>query len=108
MLAKTKQNNSRWTLEDNEWALKQHYLGKKSKYIARKLGRTEVAVQVHMSKMRAKLKAKASTIGPVPVPRPAVVKPTVEDTVQSEWITLFTGLAGGVFGATIMHFIWQQ
>ena len=105
MLAKTSQKNNPWTLEDNEWALKQRNLGKKSKYIARKLGRTEAAVQVHLSKMRTKLKASSSTIGPVPVPRPVDVKPKV-DQVQSEWVTLFTGLAGGVFGATLMHFIW--
>jgi len=29
----------------------------------------------------------------------------VPEPVHNEWITLFTGLAGGVFGATLMHFI---
>jgi len=121
MLTKTSQKNSRWSEEDNAWAIKQHDLRRTNYYIARKLGRTEVAVQVHLSKMR--MNVKAFTLGAamddfVVIPtgdtpymkvlkkrsKLKASKPKAEPA-QSEWITLFTGLAGGVFGATLMHFI---
>ena len=56
MLAKTNQKNKPWTEEDNAWAIKQHDLRRTNYYIAKKIGRTEAAVQVHLSKMRTKSK----------------------------------------------------
>jgi len=103
MLAKTNQKNKPWTEEDNAWAVKQHDLRRTNYYIAKKLGRTEVAVQVHLSKMRTKVKE--FTLGPVPVPRPVAVIPKVVDQLQNDFITFLTGLAGGVFAVLIMHFI---
>ena len=114
MLAKTNQKNKPWTEEDNAWAIKQHDLGRTNYYIARKLGRTEVAVQVHLSKMRMKSKkfviSKELWTGTTMVtpvvdkPKRKVVKKAPEP-VQNDWVMLLTGLVGGAFGAVIMHFI---
>ena len=117
MLAKTNQKNKPWTEEDNAWAIKQHDLRRTNYYIAKKLGRTEVAVQVHLSKMRTKVKeftlgpvrepmVMVSSVNPVALKTKRKINKKAPEPVQSEWVTLFTGLAGGVFGAVIMHFIW--
>ena len=116
MIKKSNHQNQPWSLSDSNYAWDEHKLGRSHKYIARKLGRSEKAVEINISKTRIRTKK-----GPKPyLSQPpefigsAVVKHTrkarakkqvVVEHDQKYWVTFFIGFAGGIFGAVVTAFI---
>jgi len=52
-----KQNqNKPWLLADSVWTWNEHKLGRSHKYIARRLGRSEKAIEINLSNTRVRSK----------------------------------------------------
>ena len=56
MIKKSNHQNQPWSLSDSNYAWDEHKLGRSHKYIARKLGRSEKAVEINISKTRIRTK----------------------------------------------------
>ena len=121
--------NAPWTLVDSNFAWNKRKLGKSYKYIARKLGRTEVAVIQNVSKRKMSQKVKPylfqQTVGPAVtksyadklvnknrakpkkkvVAKKAVVAPAESVLVNGGlMLTLSVSIAGGVLGAAFYNY----
>ena len=121
--------NSPWTMVDSNFAWNQRNLGKSYKYIARKLGRTEVAVIQNVSKRKMSQKVKPFTLEPTVGPavtksyadklvnknrakpkkkvvaKKAVVAPAESVLVNGGlMLTLSVSIAGGVLGAAFYNY----
>jgi len=103
-LTKTNKQNKTWTLSDSNWAWDEYKLGRSHKYIARKLGRTEAAVSVNLSKTRMRLKTVPFKLDPTPV-GPAEVKKIRKAIARKVTFTvgdmIVAAVGGGALGAII-------
>ena len=102
-LTKKSKKNKVWTLTDNNFAWDEYTKGKSHKWIAKKLGRTEKAVEINLSKMRKRLKSNmilsnynpgTPTAPAAPLRKPKTVTFTVIDMVVAV-------VGGGALGAII-------
>jgi len=67
--------NKPWTLEDSAYAWDQHVMGRTHKFIARRLSRTEKAIEINLSKTRVNMKLySAAAATPVRKPRKTAIK----------------------------------
>lgn len=119
--------NQAWTLADSNYAWDEHNLGRSHKYIARRLGRSEKAVEINISKTRIRTKTapfKLDEVGPAVTKsyadklvkknrvkpkkvdaKKAVVAPAESVLVNGGlMLTLSVSLAGGVLGAALYHY----
>ena len=120
--------NQAWTLADSNYAWDEHKLGRSHKYIARRLGRSEKAVEINISKTRIRTKTtpfKLDEVGPAVTKsyadklvsknrvkpkkkvdvKKAVVAPAEKVLVNGGlMLTLSVSLAGGVLGAAFYHY----
>jgi|TARA_R110000851_G_C12951275_1_gene553305 hypothetical protein len=112
MIKKSNHQNQPWSLSDSNYAWDEHKLGRSHKYIARKLGRSEKAVEINISKTRVRLNTTPFTleqsVGPAVVKhtrKARAKKQVVVEHDQKYWVTFFIGFAGGIFGAVVTAFI---
>ena len=120
--------NQAWTLADSNYAWDEHKLGRSHKYIARRLGRSEKAVEINISKTRIRTKTapfKLDEVGPAitksyadklvsknrtkpkkkVAAKKAVVAPAESVLVNGGlMLTLSVSLAGGILGAAFYHY----
>ncbi len=119
--------NQAWTLADSNYAWDEHKLGRSHKYIARRLGRSEKAVEINISKTRIRTKTapfKLDEVGPAVTKsyadklvsknrtkpkkvdaKKAVVAPAESVLVNGGlMLTLSVSLAGGILGAAFYHY----
>jgi hypothetical protein len=119
--------NQAWTLADSNYAWDEHNLGRSHKYIARRLGRSEKAVEINISKTRIRTKTapfKLDEVGPAVTKsyadklvkknrvkpkkvdaKKAVVAPAESVLVNGGlMLTLSVSLAGGILGAAFYHY----
>ena len=119
--------NQAWTLADSNYAWDEHNLGRSHKYIARRLGRSEKAVEINISKTRIRTKTapfKLDEVGPAVTKsyadklvkknrvkpkkvdaKKAVVAPAESVLVNGGlMLTLSVSLAGGILGAALYNY----
>ena len=120
--------NQVWTLADSNYAWDEHNLGRSHKYIARRLGRSEKAVEINISKTRIRTKTapfKLDEVGPAVTKsyadklvsknrvkpkkrvaaKKAVVAPAESVLVNGGlMLTFFVSLFGGSIGAALYHY----
>ena len=119
--------NQAWTLADSNYAWDEHKLGRSHKYIARRLGRSEKAVEINISKTRIRTKTapfKLDEVGPAITksyadklvnknrvkPKKVAAKKAVVAPAESVLVngglmlTLSVSLAGGVLGAAFYNY----
>jgi hypothetical protein len=54
MMNKSNQANKPWLLADSNWAWDEYKLGRSHKFIARRLGRSEKAIEINLSNTRVR------------------------------------------------------
>ena len=119
--------NQAWTLADSNYAWDEHNLGRSHKYIARRLGRSEKAVEINISKTRIRTKTapfKLDEVGPAVTksyadklvsknrtkPKKVAAKKAVVAPAESVLVngglmlTLSVSLAGGILGAALYNY----
>ena len=120
MIKKSNHQNQPWSLSDSNYAWDEHKLGRSHKYIARKLGRSEKAVEINISKTRIRTKKGPKPYLSLPpefigtaqvgmvvknTRKARAKKVVVVEHDQKYWVTFFIGFAGGIFGAVVTAFI---
>ena len=119
--------NQAWTLADSNYAWDEHKLGRTYKFIARRLGRSEKAVEINISKTRIRTKTapfKLDEVGPAVTksyadklvsknrtkPKKVAAKKAVVAPAESVLVngvlmlTLSVSLAGGILGAALYNY----